>query len=497
VKSVLWDDLISCEACAILLFEGQLPGAAPLGALAAEFQRHCDTGKFSGRKEQILRCLFPGGRFPQIFAVGMGSREKATLESWRCAAAEALRGARKAGVRELVLLAPDAQDSKVAMALTEGALLANDQGLSYQTSKRGNGTNGESSSSNSGGKNGADAVETMFLADGHEDGVQRGIIWAESQIFARSLANEPGNIINPQTLAERAQRLAQEEGLACDVWDDVQIRDKGLEALWSVGKGSVTPPRLIHLSYVPQEGTSRKRVVLVGKGLTFDSGGLSLKTSESMRTMKGDKSGACAVFGVLRGIARAKPDIEVHAFVGAAENMPDGKSYRPDDILRTYKGKTIEIDNTDAEGRVTLADTLALASELAPDALVDIATLTGACGVALGDYTAGLFASDDGLAEALLAASRATGERVWRMPLDDELLRKKIQSPIADLLNSGGRTGGAITAAMFLQEFVAKDVPWAHLDIAAVDFYKEPFGYYNKGASGFGVRLLLDFVLSL
>ncbi len=492
MKSTLWNEQLACEACAVFLFEEDRTDTFPLGTLAPDFQRQCEVGKFSGKKWQTLRCLFPGGRFSQVFVVGMGPREKATLDTWRGAAAEAVRGARKAEVRELVLLTPQAQDAKVSMALTEGALLANDRGLSYQTVKKGNGQNGDAA-----GKHDTPSVETLLLANGHEEGLRLGCLLAESQIFARSLANEPGNVINPQTLAERARVLAQEEELQCEIWDDVQIQQKGLEALWSVGKGSATPPRLIHLSYVPQEGTPRKRVALVGKGLTFDSGGLSLKSSDSMRTMKGDKSGACAVLGVLRGIARLKPDIEVHVFVGAAENMPDGKSYRPDDILRTYKGKTVEIDNTDAEGRVTLADTLALASELAPDILVDIATLTGACGVALGDYTAGLFASDDQLAKALLAASRETGERIWRLPLDDELLRKKIQSPIADLLNSGGRMGGAITAAMFLQEFVGQGIPWAHIDIAAVDFYKEAFGYYRKGATGFGTRLLLAFLLAL
>ena len=492
MKSVPWTNQRSGEACAVLLFEGELCHSSSLGSMASSFQRQCEMGKFSGKKDQMLRLFFPDSQFSQLFAVGMGPRDKATPETWRRAAAEAVRGARRAEVRELVLLAPQAQEPLVAQALAEEALLANDPTRTYQTAKK----DKESSVDSPAEKNGTDPLETILLADGHAEGLGRGTVLAESQIFTRALANEPGNVINPQTLAERAQALAQEEGLTCEVWDEAQIQQKGLEALWSVGKGSATPPRLIHLSYVPKEGKPRKKIALVGKGLTFDSGGLSLKPADSMRTMKGDKSGACAVLGALRGIARLKPDIEVHAFIGAAENMPDGKSYRPDDILRTYKGKTIEVDNTDAEGRITLADTLALASEIAPDAMVDIATLTGACGVALGDYTAGLFSSDDRLAEALQIASRETGERVWRLPLDDEMLKKKIKSSVADLLNSGGRQGGAITAAMFLQEFVPPEISWAHIDIAAVDFYKEPFGYYPKGASGFGTRLLLSYLLA-
>ena len=238
-------------------------------------------------------------------------------------------------------------------------------------------------------------------------------------------------------------------------------------------------------------------MALIGKGLTFDSGGLNIKASENMRTMKGDKAGACTLLGVMRTLPKLNLQIEVHALIGAVENMPSGSSYKPDDIIRAYNGKTIEIDNTDAEGRVTMADILSFASVLSPSYILDVATLTGACAVALGPYTAGLFSNDQAFCNTLLEISSFTGERLWQLPLDDVRLRKRLDSPFADVLNSAGRYGGAITAAMFLREFVREGISWAHLDIAGVNYYKDPFGYYPKGASGFGVRTILEWLSKL
>lgn len=326
---------------------------------------------------------------------------------------------------------------------------------------------------------------------------KRGLTLAEAQTWARALANEPGCVINPPTLAKRAQDLAAEVYLTCKVWDEAKLRDEGMGALLAVGSGSATPPRLIHLTYKPKSGAARKKIALVGKGITFDSGGLDIKPENYMTTMKGDKSGACIVMGVLRGAAALGLDLEVHGFLAAAENMPSGSSFRPDDIVRARNGKTIEINNTDAEGRLVLADALCLASELEPDAIVDIATLTGACAVALGKWRAGLFCADDGLADALLAASRRRGEPFWRMPAEDEHIEETLKSPFADLVNCGPRYGGAIFAALFLSKFVGKGIPWAHLDIAGVDFMDKEWGVYSKGASAFGVRTCLDYLISL
>jgi leucyl aminopeptidase len=267
-----------------------------------------------------------------------------------------------------------------------------------------------------------------------------------------------------------------------------------MNALLSVGRGSATPPRLIHLTYRP-EGESRGTVALVGKGLTFDSGGLSIKPADSMVTMKGDKTGACVVLAAVRIASELKLPVTVHAIMGVAENMPGGGAYRPDDIIRAYNGKTIEVNNTDAEGRLTLADALAYASELTPDVLIDIATLTGACAIALGETTAGLFTNDGPLGDEFLEAAERSGEKFWKLPMDDENLRKKIKSPAADVINSAGRYGGAITAAMFLETFVKKGQPWIHLDIAATDFAKEAYSYYAKGATAFGINSIVGFIL--
>ena len=286
-----------------------------------------------------------------------------------------------------------------------------------------------------------------------------------------------------------------EAGLDCEIWDEKRLEEERMGALLAVGRGSATPPRLIHLSYVPKK--ARRKIVFVGKGLTFDSGGLDIKPAEHMTTMKGDKSGGCNVLGIMKGVAALTPEVEVHGIVAAAENMPSGTAYRPDDIVRARNGKTIEIDNTDAEGRLALADALCLASEMKPDAIIDMATLTGACVVALGKWTAGLFSRNDALAESLLASARRRGERFWRLPAEDEKIEEATRSPFADLINSGGRYGGATFATIFLSNFVDKDIPWAHLDIAGVDFMEKEWGVYGRGASGFGVRTCLDYLINL
>ena len=268
------------------------------------------------------------------------------------------------------------------------------------------------------------------------------------------------------------------------------MKDLGRHLILAVGAGSHNPPRLIHMIYRPAEaGTAR--VAIVGKGLTFDSGGLNIKPGDFMRSMKGDKTGACNVIAIMKAMSELKPRLEVHGFIGAAENMPGGGAYRPDDIIRMFNGKTVEVDNTDAEGRIVLGDTLAFASKQEPLFMMDMATLTGACVVALGPYTAGIFGNDGELAASFSDASKMTGERVWELPMDDERLKKKIRSEIADVVNSGGRYGGAITAAMFLREFVGEGIKWLHMDIAGVDSSDEDFGYYIKGATGFGVRTCL------
>lgn len=323
----------------------------------------------------------------------------------------------------------------------------------------------------------------------------KGLTFASAQKFSRDIANEPGCAVCPQTMAEKAEALAQEYGLTCEVWDEVRLKAERAGALLAVGSGSKNPPRLIHLAYTPANPV--KRVVFVGKGITFDSGGLNIKPDQFMLTMKGDKTGACNVLGIMKGVAELAPNVEVHGLLTCAENMPSGSSYRPDDIITARNGKTIEINNTDAEGRLVLADALCVASDLKPDVIIDMATLTGACMVALGKWRAGLFANDEGLASELLAVSEGRGEPFWRLPLDDEHIEESLKSPFADLVNSGPRYGGAIFAALFLKQFVAEGISWAHMDIAGVDFNDKEYGVYSKGASAFGVRTCLEYVMEL
>jgi leucyl aminopeptidase len=408
----------------------------------------------------------------------LGPKEKAHIDIFRRATALIVKRAKKDKVQSLFMYAGENLDEKTTQAITEGAILGDYRFDKYKTQKEEEETK----------------LSKVEIYKGDERGIRIGQILANAQRFVRDLVNEPGNVINPITLAEIAQKLAQEHGLECKVYDEKQIQEMGMLALWSVGKGSATPPRFIHLTYKP-EGEPKDRVAFVGKGLTFDSGGLNIKTGDYMRTMKMDKAGACTVLGIMKAVAQLKLPVEVHGIIGAAENMPSGTAYRPDDIIRAMNGKTIEIDNTDAEGRVTLADALSYASNLEPSWIIDLATLTGACMVALGEYTAGLFTNDPEFGEELIKVSKRTGERLWMLPMDDKRLRDKIKKGDGDVLNSGGRYGGAITAAMFLEEFVKEGIKWVHLDIAGPAYFKEEFDYYSKGATGFGLRTCVEYLM--
>ena len=340
------------------------------------------------------------------------------------------------------------------------------------------------------------ALEEIFTDIEDSDGFRKGLVFADAQVFARELINEPGCAVCPETLAVKAQTVAQECGLACEVWDEDRLKAEGMGGILAVGSGSKNLPRLIHLTYRP-EGKPSKRVALVGKGITFDSGGLNIKPDQFMLTMKGDKTGACNVLAVMRAAAELKPSAEIHGFMACAENMPSGSAYKPDDIITARNGKTIEINNTDAEGRLVLADALCAASELKPDVIVDMATLTGACAVALGQYRAGLFVNDDELAAKILECSEDRGEPLWRMPLEDEYIAETLKSPCADLVNCGKRYGGAIFAAMFLKEFVSEGISWAHIDIAGPDNTEKEYSVYSEGMTAFGVRTCLEYMMSL
>lgn len=341
-------------------------------------------------------------------------------------------------------------------------------------------------------------VEQAAFAVSRADGrlkaaLERGLRISESVNLTRFLGHEPPNVINPVTLADRVRQIARKAKLKFGVLDDRRIRELKMGALWAVGKGSASKPRLITLEY-PGRQPNAKPIVLVGKAITLDSGGYSLKPAASIPEMKYDKMGGMTVIGVLQACAALKVKARVVGVIPSAENLISGEAYRPGDILTAMNGKTIEVDNTDAEGRLILADALHYAVETyRPAAMIDLATLTGAVVVALGTHATGLFASDDALAAALTASGERTGDRLWRMPLWKEY-RKQIDSSEADLKNTGGREGGSCTAAVFLQEFVGTSTPWAHLDIAGTAMIGKGTPLHPPGATGACVRLLIDYI---
>jgi len=325
-----------------------------------------------------------------------------------------------------------------------------------------------------------------------ESALQAGRIVAESQNFTRDLVNEPSNRMTPTILAQRAKKMAKEVGLKCETYGADKIKELKMGAFWGVAQGSDEPPALIVLRYDPAGAADKVHLGLVGKGVTFDTGGISIKPADGMKKMKYDMAGAATMIGVMRAIALLKPKVKVTAIVCATENMPSGKAQKPGDVQIAMSGKSIEIINTDAEGRLILADGLCYARQLGCTHLVDAATLTGAVVVALGYVNAGIFASDDQMYERFANANQQAGEKMWRLPLDDEY-KEIIKSNIADMVNSGGRWGGAISAAMFLKEFAA-DTPWIHLDIAGTAWMEENKPWIAKGPSGIALRSLVEFV---
>jgi leucyl aminopeptidase len=335
-------------------------------------------------------------------------------------------------------------------------------------------------------------LQTVKLIGGSDpEGLHRARARADATNLARDLVNEPPMCLTPDLLARRAREIADVAGLECKVLDEEELSERGLGGLLGVARGSSNPPRLIELRHAPPD--ARKRIVLVGKGVTFDSGGLSIKDAKSMETMKTDMAGAAAVLATLSAAPRLGVAHEIVGLVPSCENMPGGRALRPGDVLTHYGGRTTEVNNTDAEGRLILADALKLAGEHEPTAIVDVATLTGGIVVALGRKATGMFSTDEDLAGELLDAAERAGERMWRLPLYDDY-RAELDSDVADMKNSGGRFGSSIIAALFLREFVSADVPWAHLDIAGSARAEVDAGEVVKGGTGAGTRTLLSWL---
>jgi leucyl aminopeptidase len=456
--------------------------------------RILESGDFSARKNETLLVYPPDQAIGirRVLLVGVGKREDHTVERLRGAVGTAVRVAERMSVRELAVsvghvhhLSEGMGDFYAGLAAVEAAILAS---WDFRELK----TQAEESAPRA-------MLESVTLVahDERERGelaraARHGSITSRAANFTRTLQALPGNMATPTHLADRARELAERHDLAITVLDREAMAAEGMNALLAVAQGSAEEPRFIALEY-RGGGESSRPLVLVGKGVTFDSGGISIKPAERMEEMKYDMSGAAAVLGAMQGIAELGLEINVVALVPCTENLPSGTALKPGDVVRSHLGKTIEIINTDAEGRLILADALSYARRYEPAAIVDCATLTGACVIALGHHAIGLMGNNGVLIDQVRAAGQRSGERCWPLPLWDEY-REQIQSPIADVRNSGGRPAGAITAGWFLKEFVAEEVPWVHLDIAGTAYREEAAPYLRKGAAGVPTRLLIEWV---
>ncbi len=453
------------------------------GALAAAVR----SGDFRGREGDALT-VYPDGAIAarRVVLLGLGANSEAHPDTLRRAAGRAVGAARARRATSLAIAAPTLRRVRLApgaRALAEGAVLGDYRFDAYQEKPK---------------EPSPPLATTTLLYERQADArsarapADRGVAVAESQNFARELSNQPGNALPPAALARAAQRMARETGLRCRVLGVAELEKRKMGGILAVGGGSANTPRLVVLEHgrPPKGARKRPTIALVGKGVTFDSGGVSIKPSAGMDKMKHDMSGAAAVVGTLRACALLKLPLHVVGVVGAAENLPSGTAYRPGDLVRTAAGKTIEVLNTDAEGRVVLADALHFArSEFEPAAMIDLATLTGACIIALGGWCSGVMGDED-LVERIRKAGEATAERAWPLPLWEEH-RKHVKSKVGDLKNTGGRDAGAITAGAFLSYF-SEGTPWAHIDIAGTADTDKPGPYQPAGATGVGVRLLVD-----
>jgi leucyl aminopeptidase len=442
------------------------------------------SGEIAGKPlEMTLVHQAPGTKARRLLVVGAGPADKFNSAELRRVVAAAVRHLKPKSVKEItILLDANFAGAEHVAAAVEGAILGDYEPDIHKSDKKD-----------------AKAVERVAIAvpggaPDLEAACQRGRILGESQNFTRELANEPANRMTPLRLAERARQMAAEQGLECEVLDQDRMKQLGMGLLLGVAMGSAEPPALIVIRYRPASAKGSSHLGLVGKGVTFDTGGISIKPADGMEKMKYDMSGGAAMIGVMRALAQLKPSIPVTAFIPAVENMPGSRAQRPGDIVTSLSGKTVEVLNTDAEGRLILADALTYARRAGCTHLIDAATLTGAVVVALGHINIGAFASDEKLLGKLLGASRAEGEKMWSMPMDEEY-KELLKSVFADMANIGGRWGGAISAAMFLKEF-ADPTPWVHLDIAGTAWLDDAKPYMAKGPTGVCVRTLANLALN-
>ncbi|MBE7544648.1 MAG: leucyl aminopeptidase [Bryobacteraceae bacterium] len=468
---------IEAGALVVICFEDETPPFLNDEARAALTAAR-EEGEFDAKPLSTLLWHRPAGlKAQRLLAVGGGPRDKFDTAQMRKIAGLAVRTLKPKGMRDLAFrVEGDLAAEAMIEALAEGVILGDYEPNKHQTDP----------------KKHDKRVENVRFSVPEEsialiEALRRGRTTGEAQNYTRILANEPANLLTPLKLVEEARTLAAEFGLECEILDEARMRQLGMGALLGVAQGSAEPPALIVLKYVPQQAPDcPDHLALVGKGVTFDTGGVSIKPSEGMEKMKYDMSGAAAVLGAMRALAQMKPRIPVTAYAPCVENMVSSRAQRPGDIVTSYLGKTIEVLNTDAEGRLILADALTYAVRQGATHLVDAATLTGAIAVALAHLRVGVFSNDKTLENRVLKASEAAGERMWPLPMDDDY-NDYLKSAFADLANIGGRWGGAITAAKFLEPFV-EGKPWVHLDIAGTAWLDEGKPFLAKGPSGVPVR---------
>ena len=446
------------------------------------------SGELTGKTLEMTLIHAPAGlKAARLLLVGAGKREQFTSATLRKIGGAALRYLKARSVKQFAfLIREDNATEEFTQSVVEGALAANFESDKYKTEKKND-----------------KSIDTVLLAgysdadrSAAEKGLSSGRIIADALNFARDLVNEPSNKLTPKILAEKAEAMAKQAGLAVEILDEKKITDLKMGALLSVAQGGPEPPRVMVVTYTPANLKPGAPVIgLIGKAVTFDTGGISIKPSEGMEKMKYDMAGGATMLGVMRALADLKPNVKVICVVPSTENMPGGKAQKPGDIQTAMSGKTIEVLNTDAEGRLILADGIHYAKQLGATHLIDAATLTGAIVVALANVNAGVFGSDQAFTDKLLASSKAAGEKMWQMPIDDDY-REFIKGSVGDIQNIGsGKGGGAITGAMFIKEFTG-DTPWIHLDIAGTAWNDDQKPWMAKGATGTAVRTLVHMLMS-
>ena len=451
-----------CEVLVIGKFEGEKTSLDFVNKYVVE------KDNFEGKlgETYVIHTL---GQLPQekILVVGCGKKDEFDGNKMREVSAKAVKKLQQIKAKKACFDFGINKDYGKSAAI--GALIADYYYDKYKSEKK-------------------DRVDEITFAGFSKEQVNEGIIFGETMKFTRDLANEPAQNATPSKLAEIAKNL---DGIETKIYDREECEKMGMGAFLAVGQGSIQPPKFIHMKY--SCNNPKKRIALIGKGICFDSGGLDLKPPSSMLTMKDDMSGAACILGVMSALSKLQPQIEIHGIIAACENMPSGSSYKPGDILTAKNGKTIEVDNTDAEGRLTLADALCYACELKVDEVIDIATLTGACMVALGNTVSGIMGNNEELIQELIKTGEESGEKFWQLPMYKDYFNG-LKSDIADMKNTGSRYGGASAAGVFLQEFV-EGVKWAHIDVAGTAYLEKPQNEFIAGATGVGVRTLLNYVI--